>query len=129
MPIAVFYDANGAVSHVVKTDGPNAEADLAAHTKAPAPGLTVLRLEDAAYKDMGHAEFMAEIMKTTGKPIPKSVTDPLPPKPAEPPAAAQARSAAVAASIAAGKSYSQVMAAGEAAARVAMADVGAVVDL
>lgn len=68
MPIAVFTDPNGLITHIVKTDGANADADLKVHTDALIPGHAFLRIEDAQYSTMKHDDLVAAVEAVTKLP-------------------------------------------------------------
>lgn len=122
MPVAVFCDPNGIVTHVVKTDGDNAERDLAVHTNALKPGNSIIRVEDADYAGMKGNDLLAHVLSITNKITALQPPTPAPPSNPEPADKAQARKTAFDSAIANGKRFDEAMAAGENAAKSVVAD-------
>lgn len=103
MAVAVFTDPNGLITHIVKTDGATADADLKVHTDTLIPGHAFLRIEDAQYSAMKHDDLVAAVELKTGLPAFAKTPPPPPDIPtAKEIASHQAFSAALSASTAKG---------------------------
>src|SRR5262245_45572342 len=104
MPIAVFSDGV-----CVKTDGPNAEKDLAVHTNKRSD---FIRIEDKDYNGMSNSDIIAFISANVGL-FPQELKNPAPIPIIEKQSKAIARRNAIDLALSQGKSYVEAMQAGQ----------------
>lgn len=124
MPVVAFLNKEGILTHIVKTDGANAERDLLVHTEAAKETHAQVRFEDEEYSEFNAddkrlVEYIAA--RAGGKPVLVAAVKEETPSPPEPSEKQDARSAAFNAAIASDKSYGEAMQAGENAARASVA--------
>lgn len=113
MATAVFCDLDGYITHIVKTDGANADRDLKVHTDAVKPGHSVVVIDDDAYAKMSHQDFIACVLKS----VPDAkMPPPAPAPPAEAPEKSKARLQAFNDAQKKGADFATAMAAAEQAA-------------
>lgn len=106
MATAVFQDATGVITHIVKTEGLNAERDLAFHTQ----GKEHVRFEDIEYSKMSDADLIARVSSLSTKAV---KPPPLNPSTPGDPAKVKAREDAFADSLSKGKTIDEARADGQ----------------